>query len=279
MGEPIAKWETWTPERAASVLKAQQAENRHIRPTVVDRYAKDMAAGRWQENGETIIFNGARLLNGQHRLSAVIQSGVTLRLLTVREVAATTFATLDTGLSRTPGDTVRGELFHVFGGNYNVIAAAGGNIYEYLSSGDITSLPQHRPSRQELIKTVTDYSAELMGSLKQLHARQTHILGSPSRLLTWHFLCGRRYSEERDVFFNALVEGTDLRSDRPVRILRERLLAERASRRSLPARHLHAFYVKAWNSELLGRPMRLLRFNMGEPFPLLHGDVEPTSNR
>src|SRR5581483_4804534 len=45
--------------------------------------------GEWQENGATIVFNeDGELIDGQHRLAAVIRSGKTIWSLVVRGVSS-----------------------------------------------------------------------------------------------------------------------------------------------------------------------------------------------
>lgn len=45
----------------------------------------EMQDGKWKLNGKTICFDRTgRLLNGQHRLSAVVRSGVSLTTVVVR---------------------------------------------------------------------------------------------------------------------------------------------------------------------------------------------------
>ena len=51
----------------------------------VDSYVKDLEDGVWRLNGKTITFDAnGRLLGGQHRLHAVVQSGKSLTTLVVR---------------------------------------------------------------------------------------------------------------------------------------------------------------------------------------------------
>lgn len=72
------KLETITPEKAAAMLRGN-VRNRPVRPTRVDYYASEMAAGRWMTTSETIgITDDGRVVDGQHRLLAIQQSGVTL---------------------------------------------------------------------------------------------------------------------------------------------------------------------------------------------------------
>ena len=67
-----------TPELAEFWL-TQNSANRNVRREVWKAYARDMAAGAWKVTAETIKMSPAgRLLDGQHRLQAVVASGVTV---------------------------------------------------------------------------------------------------------------------------------------------------------------------------------------------------------
>lgn len=64
-----------TPEIAKEMLKHMPV-NRRLSTKEVNKYAYDMQNGEWQENGESICFNKlGYLINGQHRLEAIIKSG------------------------------------------------------------------------------------------------------------------------------------------------------------------------------------------------------------
>lgn len=59
-----------TPEMAENILAAR-GPNRNVSASVINKYARDMLAGRWQLNGQTIkISKDGQLLDGQHRLEA-----------------------------------------------------------------------------------------------------------------------------------------------------------------------------------------------------------------
>jgi len=75
-----------TPGLAAAWL-ADKAPNRRLRKRVVDRYANDMSQGRWRLTHQGIALDetGA-LIDGQHRLAAIVRSGVTVQMLVVRGV-------------------------------------------------------------------------------------------------------------------------------------------------------------------------------------------------
>jgi hypothetical protein len=81
-------------------------------------------------------------------------------------------------------------------------------------------------------------------------------------------MCGKAQPVERDVFFSELASGVGLKANSPVFVLREALLRNRAQRTRL--HHvMSAYIIKAWNAELEGRAISLLRFSGDELFPVL----------
>lgn len=70
------------PKEASDLLSLSKGNRNEDRWTV-DSYARDMYGGKWiQENGNPIsIAVDGRLLNGHHRLKAVIKAGVSIRFL------------------------------------------------------------------------------------------------------------------------------------------------------------------------------------------------------
>jgi hypothetical protein len=98
------KDETITPDRARAML-ANNEGNRRRRDRTVARYAATMVAGNWVMSAEPIIVGKTgRLLNGQHRLSAIMASGVAVRALVAYGVDDATFLVLDRGIPRTIAD-------------------------------------------------------------------------------------------------------------------------------------------------------------------------------
>ncbi len=103
-----------TPAIAARWLRQNQG-NRNLRSSTVDSYARDMAAEEWLLNHQGVAFDQAGVLfDGQHRLSAVVQSGATVILLVswgwprrVEGKRVKTMQTLDCGARRSLGDMLR----------------------------------------------------------------------------------------------------------------------------------------------------------------------------
>lgn len=77
-----------TPERASKLL-ANNPCNRNVSQNRVYQYATDMMLGTWSLTGQAIfVCEDGRLLDGQHRLYAVIKSGVTVPMILVTGLPA-----------------------------------------------------------------------------------------------------------------------------------------------------------------------------------------------
>jgi hypothetical protein len=96
-----------TPEVAAKWL-GRNLGNRNLRRHKVLQYARDMREGNWQTSGQAIQFDwDGRLIDGQHRCEAVIESGVTVKVIVVRGLDPRAREVIDTGAKRSPGDALR----------------------------------------------------------------------------------------------------------------------------------------------------------------------------
>jgi hypothetical protein len=103
--EPSATIENIGPAQAETIL-FHNTYNRKVSPRRVTRYAMMMTQSHWIFTGESIILNGHQLLDGSHRLRAIVQSGMTLKLVVVRGVDIEAFKYIDSGASRNLSDSL-----------------------------------------------------------------------------------------------------------------------------------------------------------------------------
>ena len=89
-----------TPDLAAEFLK-RNTGNRVIRKTAVAQYVDDLRRGNWKltHQGVAISPNG-RLLDGQHRLFAIVQSGVSAQMAVAIDVPEDSYLVMDRGKPR-----------------------------------------------------------------------------------------------------------------------------------------------------------------------------------
>lgn len=86
MVEPGGKWgvseATIDPTLAAALLAYNRKNNRKQRPIAIERFSRDMIENRWRFTHEGIAFNTiAELVDGQHRLTCCINTGITFTTL------------------------------------------------------------------------------------------------------------------------------------------------------------------------------------------------------
>ena len=89
------------PAEADEMLGRNFRNNRSINPTRVKTYADEMKAGNWTFTGEAIKFGqDDMLIDGQHRLSAIVLAGVPIQMLIVTGLEKSAVTNLDTTMPR-----------------------------------------------------------------------------------------------------------------------------------------------------------------------------------
>lgn len=251
--DPTVTMTTVTPTIAAEWLAAANHHNpRHIRPERVRQYANDIRGGRWQWSNDAIAFRpDGELVNGQHRLAAIVEAGQEVRLLVARGVPDLAVAAMDAGLARTAADVLRwrGE-----GPDAVRMAAAAKILIEWLEHG-LAGLGRTRVSHQQIISVIEDYPG-LRHSMET--ARRTGslvALNVPAAALA-HFLISDAVGQEvADDFFHALHSRANLPAGSAILALDNRLRNLRAKRTRLQPRDHVRLYVTAYNAWAEGRPV------------------------
>ena len=97
---------TVTPSIAAAWLD-KNVQNRKRNARFVSRFARDMKNGDWQMTGDSIKFDKLNnLVDGQHRLTACVESGVNFKTIVVYGLEPASRDVVDTGKPRTNGDVL-----------------------------------------------------------------------------------------------------------------------------------------------------------------------------
>lgn len=126
--------ETITPRRAQELLDVHWKHDRQRTPsqTVVDAYARLMQAHLWGLTHQGIaVADDGELIDGIHRLLAVVQSGASVRMMVARGVPAKsktnqdTIDLIDRGRLRTVGQQL--QLRHNYA-NGNLVASASRSV-------------------------------------------------------------------------------------------------------------------------------------------------------
>lgn len=120
-----------TPELAQAMLQ-KNTDNRKPDKQRIRQYSADMKAGRWKFTTQTIgIGTTGRVVDGQHRLFAIVDSGITITCLVVFDADESTFAVIDTGKTRTGND-----IWQIDGKSAPNVAAIARLAYLYANRRD-----------------------------------------------------------------------------------------------------------------------------------------------
>lgn len=261
--------ETITPEMAAEMLKGK-ASNRTPSAHHTDFLTEAILRDEWVLNGEPIILNGdGSLLDGQHRLLAVIKANKSITSLVVRGVSKSAFTTMDQGRRRSAADVLGIEGL----ANSRTLATAARNLelWRRRRPGSFWVSAQFHVTNAEILGIVRDHPhlVECVSSVTGLRKVQRLM---PPGIAAWlYYEFSRRDVDGAAEFFRLLEHGENFGTGHPVFHLRERLLDNITNSSKLPKDILVALVIKAWNGYVAGREMKLIRWSDAERFP----DIEP----
>lgn len=259
-----------TPALAEKWLK-QNTHNRSLREKVVDAYARDMANGEWQENGESIKFAAdGTMLDGQHRNAAIVKSGTTQWMLVAFDLPNSTQETMDDGAKRKLGDVMklRGERHPIL---LSAIVRRG--VLWEMGFHRVGNTTNHIPTKRECLAFLEAHP-ELRASADVGTLCNCYIKIPGSVLGLAHWLFNKIDIEDCESFFARLRDGANLPVDHPILVLRKRVHEEGKSISRFPDEMWMAFLIKTWNAYRDGADLKILRFKPGganpEKFPLPH---------
>jgi hypothetical protein len=255
------------PTYAESLLANHNTHNRPLNPAAVNAYAHDMAAGKWNPSVDAIALSpDGVILNGQHRLAAVVKSGATVRMLFGLNIPAAAQETMDAGRKRTFANTLslRGEE------NYAGVAAVTRLVWAW-EKGERLEPLRVTPTGAQLSETIDRYPAIRRSAAVGNGFRSSGLPVSPSALGLCHWLFSTVDDASSRHFFGRLVDGANLGADDPINVLRRTLINQRTAKTTMRPRIAIAFVIKAWNAHRDGRTLRFLRLQLAgdnpESFP------------
>jgi hypothetical protein len=249
-----------TPNIAADMLE-QNTANRPLSEKHAKKLAREMELGRWQYNGDAIRFTKAgKLIDGQHRLAAVILSGTTITTLVVEDLDDEVFSTIDANKPRSGSDT----LAHAGVANASLISAAL-KVVHLVSSGRGDYIGKWQFTNADVQELYDEHPAIVASAY--IARRQKICSGSVMAGL--HYLFAQIDPEEADRFVNDVQSGSNLSDGDGVYHFRERVMQNIYMRRPLTNNYVAALAIKAWNARRTGRRVGMLRYLESEQFPII----------
>ena len=256
-----------TPKKANELL-AHNTHNRKVAQAKVNLWAEAMKRGEWRLNGEAIkISADGTILDGQHRLYAVVQSGVTIPILLITGLPRQSQETMDTGKSRSLADvfTLRGEK------NAVLLAAVVSGLVKYerwgVQSAFVTSSgwPVTNGQAIQWLDDHPDVRASV--NVARGIADHSYVTGKIAGILHYRFT--HIDTEDGEDFFEKLDTGAGMDAGHPILALRKQLkLIHDDPTQGYNPRRIGGLVLKAWNKYRAGDTnVKLLKFTVGGAHP------------
>lgn len=258
----------------AEVLLARNGHNRPLSQGRVSRFANDIKNGDWQLNGEAIkVANDGTLMDGQHRLHAIIEAGKEIETLIIEGLPREVQQTMDTGQARSLGD---------------VLKLAGEDHYTTLSSAlrslwcfKLTGFPapprgtKHSPTTKQALQLLEKHPGirESARYANQENSARSRWLNS-SVIGCCHYLFSNTVATDQadvETFFSHLKTGEGLRTGDPIYALRERLVREYIEAGRVDNNMQSVFLIRAWNGWRKDEEIQRLLYKPGESAPKIDG--------
>lgn len=261
--------EVITPEMAEAFLGGN-THNRLVKSVHFNKLVDDMAAGRWDFNGESIKFaEDGTLLDGQHRLMACVESGKPFIAIIVTGLPAVAQETMDIGSQRTLADVLRLRGYS----NTNALAS----FIRYRVKIDRMGLERCFTGASNVAipnSVALGYldKREVMDDFKEMNSWPKRAFKIPQSTIFAVFPeLKKASSDDFGYFAEKVFNGRGLDSDDPISAIRNVYIRQATVSGGRNAGYsdkaLAALTIKAWNKFMNGEKCEYLRFRTGGASP------------
>ncbi|WP_432048178.1 hypothetical protein [Streptomyces asiaticus] len=264
-----------TPAKAREWLELN-TRNRPLSQAFVNQLAQQIKRGEWQLTHQGIAFDEhGVLIDGQHRLAAIIKAGVPVKSAVTRGVASSAFTVMDTGRKRSGRDAL------ALAGEENSVhlAAALRGLHMYLTAPESAWSGQSSViSNDQLLAVLGEHPGMREAVKRGVVMNKGFRITVTAAAIGWYTTTGARPDIEQQPWLDGLVTGAGLRVGDPRLTLRNTLLslaAGKAHRKRDDSREHLLYYLKSWNAWVEGRDMKLLRRSPGEKMPRISRYTAP----
>jgi hypothetical protein len=258
-----------TPSIAIEMLKNNDGNRRMKMPSVY-RYSQEMKNGKWKEDtGELIkISKTGKVLDGQHRLKAVILSGVSIYFHVAYGLSDEIFDVLDTGSLRNAADS-----FFISGIKNSNALPSMISLNDLLLKGakDWFGQKNKKLSNSELLDK---YNVNPI-FWDNVSRKSINWYNSFSKILAPSIIGGMysafiyKDSVQANFFMTQLCEGINV-TNNTINILRNVLIKDKISSKKMPMDMKLALIIKCWNLYRTNKTVKLLRWDSSvEKFPII----------
>jgi hypothetical protein len=260
-----------TPEMATVMLERNVENNRNQSKVAVNRYKREISEGRMALTNQGIGFNsGGKLIDGQHRLMACVESGKPFQSIVAFGLDPDSFMFVDSGYKRSAGHKVGMAGFS----DANRLAAAARIVLIYdMSKIDLKSgsLGIQTSGKYDAVpdEFIVDYCRETPEFVALKRFYQQYRKFKPITISLFHavhWIIRQKHPHLADNFIEQMCFGEGLRRDENVYRLRERLLAIQMSNEKLPKSWQMCWMIDAFNDTRRGKATKFIMV-AGRDFP------------
>lgn len=255
-----------TPELAQHYLTFNR-NNWDVIPARIEGYADEMRRGEWKENGSTIVFSkSARLIDGQHRLQAILKAGVSIFMLVVYGCDEDSQVTIDVGRTKKAKGVMVVEGLPTW-----EAGVAGTALHTIINHANGLPLSSNvRRNNREIQNYYLEFPAVKASVTAVSELPRKGVLITHSKALVLHYLFAQKDVPAADEFMQRLFLGDSLARSSPIYQLRQKLNEARIGGKRYSLREEYHACIKTWNAVRARKSMssaRSLFPSSDEPLP------------
>lgn len=235
-----------TPSLARRIIDLNADNNRNLLVKTAETYARDMRNGKWRERtGQTVkVATDGRLIDGLHRMNAVVQSGRTVMFDLAFGVSPKDIVVVDSGRTRNRDAIIK----TAGGGDLQGVSACVTWVWAFRRGYYTGTAGSMVPTATEVVETYQADANMFEAAARRGADLQTRSVCPKSVGATAYFLLAEVDKREADDMFDMLVSGVygvPDPSKMAVYHLREKLIRRRDTR--LNRQEQLAMFFIAWN--------------------------------
>lgn len=267
--QPNARLVTVTSVMARKFLE-KNTMNRPLNQNNLEAIIKEMSNNNFQLTGESIkIAKDGTLLDGQHRLEAILHTGKPCKMFLIEGLENDAFKYMDTGRPRQASDVLAIEGFK----NATKLAAIAKFCIGYQKDKTFNSAVRGNANKGKTRITNAEVSEFVNKNIEQLQDSYEFGHGKGRKLIqgklvsSMHYILKKIDQKGADIFIEKLVEGTGLTKGNPIHQLREIFVYDKRNTKKLPQRAKVHLIIKAWNLYRTNKTVGKLQYDKRDPFP------------
>jgi hypothetical protein len=268
-----------TPEIAMRYLETNVGHQRNVTMTHALHLRQQMEKGQWMMTGEPIVFDdNGQLMDGQHRLRALVASGMTIEFVVTRGIPSESFVAINRGKSRS-----NGNVMAIHGvSNSAASASCVASVLNYRRALAVETTDKDgkkkrgslntyiRPSSFEIVQEYDRNPERYTQAVKITY--NTKKLIAPSICSTVSALAMIDAGHSFDLvyaFWSDFSSGAGLERGNPVLAFRNKVNENAGSKYKIPMATMMMMAVRSWNAYVKCESIKILRVDGSNVIPIL----------